>query len=373
MKNTAKKIAIICSISCSLLTITAQTKKENLALINIDSKNMAIDPQTMGSMVRLEIEKLDMYDVKDKYDIQYFMDQNQISMANCYGKTCLTEVGLLLKADKMFTGSVEHIGKTIVITYRILDVKLNSFEKTYVHEFLYLPEELQNMVKLSIAQMFGLSFDKTLMDKLTKPFEFDNTNNNPEIKRLRLDGPRMGITVFTGALNERMMESKKTGGFEAFPAMFQFGYQFEKQYLNEGKIQALFEFIPMITGLDQGYFIPSISVLHGVRSNVNGWEFAFGPTFNLLPTAKGYYDEDGIWQLQSHWSEQPANAAKENPFDVKERLDSRGSYSFHSAFVLAAGRTFKSGKLNMPVNIYVIPGKDGFRFGLSVGFNAKNT
>ena len=272
----------------------------------------------------------------------------------------------------MFTGSTEHIGKTIVITYRILDVKSNSFERTYVHEFLYLPEELQNMVKLSIAEMFNLPFDKTLMNKLSKPFEFDNTNNNPEVKRLRLDGPRMGVTAFTGALNQRMMESKKTGGFDVFPVMFQFGYQFEKQYLNEGKVQALFEFIPMITGLDQGYFIPSATILHGIRSNVSGWEFAFGPTFNLLPTAKGYYDENGTWQLQNYWTDHAGNAGKDNPYEVKERLDSRGYYGLHSAFVIAAGRTFKSGKLNMPVNIYFIPGREGFRVGLSVGFNAKN-
>ena len=198
-------------------------------------------------MVRIEIEKLDSFDVIDKYDIQYFLEQNKLSMANCYGKTCLTEMGLLLKTEKMFTGSVERFGKTIIITYRLLDVKTNSFERTYVHEFLNIPEEIQNMVKLSVSQMFLLPFDANLMNKLSKPFEFDNTNNNPEVKRLRLDGPRMGITSYSGALRERMMESKKNGGFGVFPVMFQFGYQFEKQYLNEGKIQALFEFIPMIT------------------------------------------------------------------------------------------------------------------------------
>ena len=35
------------------------------------------------------------------------------------------------------------------------------------------------------------------------------------------------------------------------------------------------------------------------------------------------------------------------------------------------GKTFKSGKLNIPVNVYVIPSKDGIRMGASFGFNAK--
>lgn len=371
MKTTHSKLLLICII-LNWYSLIGQSDKPNLALLNIDSKSINMDPERMGNLVRVELEKLNLYDVKDKYDIQYFMEHNNMTMTNCYGKTCLTEVGSLLKCDKMFSGSVEHIGKNLTLTYRILDVKTSSFEKTYVHEFLYLPEEIQNMVKLSIAEMFQLPFDKNLMNKLSKPYEFDNTNNNPEINRLRLDGPRMGFTSYSGELHKRMTDSKKDGGFEAFPAMFQFGYQFEKQYLNEGKVQALFEFVPMITGLDQGYFIPSVSIMHGVRSNVNGWEFAFGPTFNLLPVARGYYDEYRNWQLETHWNEQPGNVGKENPFEIVNRIDSRGSYRFRSAFVLAAGRTFKSGKLNIPINAFVIPGRDGWRFGISLGFNAKN-
>jgi hypothetical protein len=372
MKTQLIKIMATCLVTCSAFISKAQTSKTSLTLLNIDSKTIGIEPKNMGNMVRLEIEKLNKYDVKDKYDVQYFLEQNKLDMVSCYGKTCLTEMGTLLKSDKMFTGSVERIGKIIVITYRILDVGTSSFEKTYVHEFLNISEEIQNMVKLSVAQMFDVPFDKNLMDKLSKPYEFANTNNNPEVARLRLDGPRMGFTTYSGQLRDRMMESKKSGGFDVFPVMFQFGYQFEKQYLNEGKIQALFEFIPMITGLDQGYFIPSATILHGVRSNISGWEFAFGPTFNVVPTANGYYDANGLWQKKNHWGEQPENTGIENPFEITERLDSRGDYQLKTAFVLAAGRTFKSGKLNIPVNVYVIPGKEGWRFGLSVGFNARN-
>jgi hypothetical protein len=156
------------------------------------------------------------------------------------------------------------------------------------------------MIKVSINEMFGKPNEQNIVDKLTKQFEFDNTTNNPDVDRLRLDGPRMGFVSYTGKLQSRIMETKNSGGFDAFPAMFQFGYQFEKQYLNEGKVQALFEFLPMITGLDQGYFIPSMTIMHGVRSNVNGWEFAFGPTINLVPKSKGYYDASNNWQLQEY-------------------------------------------------------------------------
>ncbi|MCE3228277.1 MAG: hypothetical protein K0S32_2828 [Bacteroidetes bacterium] len=368
-----KSIATLSLISMGLM-LNAQSvvKKQNLTVLNIDAKNVGADAVTMGNMVRIELEKLDTFAVMDRYDVQYLVEKNKISVANCYGQTCLTEVGQIIGAEKMFGGTIEQMGKTIMVTYRLIDVKEKRIEKTYVHEFLNLPEEIQNIVKLSIAEMFGRKYDNALMDKLSKKYEFDNSNNNPNQERLRLDGPRMGFVSYTGGLYDRIQEGKNSGGFDAFPAMFQFGYQFEKQYLNEGKVQALFEFVPMITGLDQGYFIPSATLLHGIRSNINGWEFAFGPTFNLMPFAYGYYDESGNWNLNSDWNKSPENAGITNPHETTKRLDSRGVYELRSSFVLAAGRTFRSGKLNIPVNAFVIPGKDGWRFGLSFGFNSKN-
>jgi hypothetical protein len=182
----------------------------------------------------------------------------------------------------------------------------------------------------------------------------------------------MGFVTYTGSLQSRIMESKSTGGFDAFPAMFQFGYQFEKQYLNEGRVQALFEFIPMVTGLDQGYFIPSLTIMHGVRLNTNGWEFAFGPTFSLAQKAEGFYTADNKWQTVKEWKNDTATANEVIPYPTTTRLDSRGIPTLQTAFIFAVGRTFKSGKLNIPINAFFIPGKEGWRMGASFGFNAKN-
>jgi hypothetical protein len=272
----------------------------------------------------------------------------------------------------MMSGSVERYGKSIVVTLRLIDVASKSIEKTYVKEFLNLPEEIQGIIHIAVRELFNLPNDPFLVSKLSERFEFDNAINNPNKERLRLDGPRLGTVMYTGETQMRLQEGKGSGGFDAVPVMFQFGYQFEKQYLNEGKLQALFEFIPMITGVDQGYFIPSFTILHGLRSNVNGWEFALGPTLNLITSANGYYDQNNQWQLEDNWKKNPANANVSNPFEIQQRMDSRGEYMVHTGFVFAVGRTFRSGKLNIPLNAFVIPSKHGTRFGLSFGFNAKN-
>jgi len=52
-------------------------------------------------------------------------------------------------------------------------------------------------------------------------------------------------------------------------------------------------------------------------------------------------------------------------------MDSRGKITYHTGFVFAAGKSFKSGKMNIPVNAFVIPSNNGIRFGLTFGYNAR--
>ncbi|MBK6985631.1 MAG: hypothetical protein IPH32_13135 [Bacteroidetes bacterium] len=375
MKTTFKSIVLFgaaCLYINSSVAQDVKKEKQTLTILSIDINGLKSDPQQMGNLVRTELEKLDTFEVMDRYDVAYMVEKNKLSINNCYGKLCLTEIGETIHADKMLSGSIELYPKSIIYTLRLIDVKTKSIEKTTVMEFLNLPEELQAFTNVTVRTMFNKSVDQNLLAKLTQRNGFDNALNNPKKDRLRLDGPRLGFVTFTGNTANILQADKSVGGFEAFPMMFQFGYQFEKQYLNEGKVQALFEFVPMITGVDQGYFILGFSLLHGLRSNINGWEFALGPTINLSPKSRGYYDTTNTWRREQEWTNNPENEGVKNPFTVKERLDSRGDYAIQTGFVLAFGRTFKSGKLNLPVNIYVIPSKDGFRIGASLEFNAKN-
>jgi hypothetical protein len=343
-----------------------KSNRKSLTVLNVDSKGMALDPVQMGNLVRIELEKLDTFEVMDRYDVAYVVEKNKLNIGNCYGKICLVEVGTEIHSDKMFTGSVELYGETIIMTMRLIDVKTAVIEKTQVNEFLNLPKDLQAMIRLSVRQMFGLKIDQTMISYLSKKNNFESATNNPNKERVNLSGPRSGCTLFTGKTADILRAPAKDGGFNAFPLMFQFGYQFEAQYLNEGNYQALFEFLPTVTGFDKNIFIPSLTIMNGFRDNKSGWEIAFGPTFSLVSVADGYYD-NGVWHLNSDWT----SADIKNPNASDTRLDSRGTLTGRAAFILAVGKTIKSGKLNIPINLYVIPGRDGWRAGLSLGFNAK--
>ena len=138
---------------------------------------------------------------------------------------------------------------------------------------------------------------------------------------VHLDGPRLGITVLTGGVIDKARESLP----DLNPFLTQFGWQFESRLFRlPNGTSAVAEFVPLIGGLEQGKFLPSISGILGVRGP-KGFEFGLGPNVTPLGTS----------------------------------------------IVLAVGTSFRSNGINFPVNVAVVPGNGGVRISLLVGFNAR--
>lgn len=190
--------------------------------------------------------------------------------------------------------------------------------------------------------------------------------------RLKLSGPRMGIVFFTGNIATRIKDPASRGGLNAKPVMSQFGYQFETAYISNEKVQVLFEFVPNVTGLDQGKFIPTMSILNGVRLNQSGWELIAGPIVYFTKRAEGLFDplDNNNWTLLSTW--RALHLGQPDPDNVVKSLDTRGDFSITTSFLFAIGKNFRAGNINFPVNIFAIPHQEGFRYGISVGFNKQN-
>lgn len=340
----------------------AQNNMPSIAILDIDNTNAELSPDQLASLARIEITKLGTFEVIDPYDIEYLFKTNEFDATGCYGKICLIEAGKILGVDKVLSGSVETFEQHVVITLRQVDVASEKIEKAHAMEFLKIDQQLFQMLEITVQQMYGMEVNQVVLTKLTKADDFESTVNIPDADILNLSGPRMGLTFITGEAGKVQRLPEDEGGYNSLPLMSQFGYQFEYKYLNSGNVQALFEFIPMITGLDQGRVIPNLTVLSGIRSNKNGFEFAFGPNIYMTQVAEGFYNDEGIFIT---------NLSDFNPDQQKleKRIDSRGSYKVGSGIVIAVGKTFRSGKLNIPVNGFYIPGKGTQRFGISFGFN----
>jgi hypothetical protein len=138
---------------------------------------------------------------------------------------------------------------------------------------------------------------------------------------VNLEGPRVGMTVLSDSVREKLSSS----GREVGPAITQFGWQKEKRFLSSPDgFTGVTEFVALVGGMEQGIFIPSFNWMVGVRTK-EGVEFAAGP--NLTPWGTG--------------------------------------------MAAAAGVTFKAGNLNIPLNFAAVRSRSGVRVSVLAGFNAR--
>jgi hypothetical protein len=154
-----------------------------------------------------------------------------------------------------------------------------------------------------------------------------NPQNNQQVpprpkKEINLSGPRFGLTMLSPG-NVAALAEKEI--FLQRSTVTQFGWQFEKRlYTNDDGLSALTEFVPLISGLEQGVTLPSLNWLVGIRT-ATGTEFGIGP--NITPVGVG--------------------------------------------LVVAAGVTVRSGALNIPLNVAVASSKSGMRVSIMTGFNIR--
>jgi len=341
-------------------TLHAQEAAElkSIAVVSIDTKGLTLGNLSMGNLVRIELEKLKMFEVLDKYDAAKVMEKNDVSPENCFGRNQLVEVGKIIGADYMLSGSAEVFGEKFIMILRLINVKEARIEKSSVMEYVNQEEDIQMMVRLSVNDLLGIPNDTELLDVLVnidKPITSDKTT-------LTLNGPRFGMSLFTGEIAKRMKAPTEQGGYNSVAYSSLFGYQHELQYVSKGSFQALFEFIGAVNGIETNHATFSLTVLNGLRWE--GWEVGFGPVFRFAKMAEGYYDANGNWVLAS---EIPEGIVQE----TFENIDSRGDTKLSTGLIFAVGKSFKIGYLNLPVNFYYSPSStlEASTFGIIAGFN----
>ena len=369
-----KTIKLIFALFALILTQSVQA--QTVAVAPIKTFKVYAHSSTVSKMVRMELIKLEKHNVLDQFDMYEVEDMEKYD--SCFAQNCLIEYGEKLGTDYIISGSVDKIGAKIIISLKMIDVKGKKVQKTVSQEFMDKEDELQRMIGIAVAKLNGVESDADLV----KSLQFNNemiTSNN--VGRVNNSGPRMGLAYAHGRIGEFMTRPESQGGMDMNPIVSNLGYQFEAQYVGTENFSALFEFIPSLAGLEQGKFIPSFSVMNGFRFGQAGWEFAFGPTFGVSKKSTGFFDHEGIYDGDNYgkyWSrsdlqqagfESSTSAIEENGYTYSSHLDARGDLKLSTRWLMAFGRTFKSGSLNIPVNVYYSSIKKGGMLGLSVGFN----
>lgn len=369
--KTLKNITLVLIMFVANMSI-AQT----IAVGTIQTSNVYAHSTTATKLLRMELIKLNKYQLFDEFDLNEIENADQFH--DCFSRVCLIEYGQTIGSDFVISGSIDKISGKIIISLKLIDVKSEKVAKTITEQFDDNESELQRMIRISTQKLHGIEPDAELYKQLQFKNELITSNN---VGKINNSGPRMGVAYAHGTIAEFLTRSEGRGGMEMAPVFSNIGYQFEAQYVGTENFSALFEFIPSLNGLEQGKFIPSFAFMNGFRFGSAGWEFAFGPTFGLTRKSEGFFDHDGIYDGHNYgqfWSRSDLSssgfdnsdaAIEENGYMYSSILDSRGDWKFSTRWVMAVGRTFKSGALNIPVNIFYSSVKGGGMLGLSAGFN----
>lgn len=374
-KMITKVLNFVCIITSSIMFTQSMAQdqyrpqqKASVAVLNIDTRGIVQDASAMSYITRIELEKTGVYNVIDRYEVAESVKKRGLKLDSCFSKTCVVDAGKVINADKVITGSVERFNEKIIVTLRLVDIASGNIEYANTTEYLNLQPEIQRMIEVSVKKLLNIEPDPNMVNLLVN---YETPVSSPKTQ-LRLNGPRMGLAYVMGESGQIMREGKRTGGFDMYPLVYQFGYQQEIQYLSAGDFQALFEFIGMIGGLEASHFIPSLAVMNGFRGSKTGWEFGFGPLFTIDKLAYGFYDTEELIDNEKSWHLEKDKRSIKNgyfPYQISQRMDSRGDAQLRTSMIFAAGKTFKSGYLNIPVNLYFVPRKTGSVAGVSFGFN----
>ena len=152
---------------------------------------------------------------------------------------------------------------------------------------------------------------------------FNDVPDNSVVNQM--SGPRFGFTYVSEGSSAQFLNRvhemdslqyhAEFGGGLPFTYTTQYGWQWESRFADTGgPVVGLVEWVALIGGMEKGLFLPSFSSLVGVRSQ-KGFEFATGPNLSA----------SGL------------------------------------AFVFAMGYNYTKGDLNLPINIALVPSKQGPR------------
>ena len=368
-------------ITACLIGMMSQAQTETMPTIAVANPNvngLTLKSESVAKMMRLETVKLNKYKVYDEYDMADVMKAKEEFRTNCYGQNCLIKLGTELNVDYIMCGSLDGLGNKIALTIKIVDVKNQTLYKSAVKEFDNQETEIQRMLEIVLFELHGFTVDKVIADRLTFKNEPITSNN---IGKINNSGPRIGGAALVGSLEEFATRPSSQGGLDIAPFVSMIGYQFEGQYVGTENFSALVEGIVNVSGLEQGKFLPSFTLMNGFRFGKSGWEFAFGPRLSVKHTSKGFFDEynqystNGQYFSESDWNQFSLNnpVTLDTRYTFEENLDMRGSTKLSTSFVIAFGRTFQAGSLNVPVNIFYTSQKGGGFAGINVGFNVQKS
>lgn len=151
---------IIFTLTGSFITTDLYSaEKIRVAILDLEGKNIPKSTAgTVSEMITTEMVNIGSFQVVERNQLAGILKEQGLQQTGCTDQSCAVEIGKLLSARKMLTGSVSKIGDTIVINIRMVDVQKGIVELAAMEQASTdsdLPSAVKKIVK-KIAKQAGI-------------------------------------------------------------------------------------------------------------------------------------------------------------------------------------------------------------------------
>ena len=119
-----KKISYIILSLITIYTINAQDNRPSVAVLDFDAKGIAsYEAETLTERLRSEIATTNAVRLTDRKLLEKILEEQGLQQSGCTTDECTAEVGQLLGAQFMISGSIGKLGDSYTVDAKMVILK----------------------------------------------------------------------------------------------------------------------------------------------------------------------------------------------------------------------------------------------------------
>jgi len=140
-----------------------ETHVPRIAVLDLTSRDVSESELLMLSeRLRVELVSAGGFQVLERERVESILKEQGFQMSPCSATECAIEVGQLIGADKMVSGSVGRVGSQYSIIIRLINVETGAIERTAVKDCRCQIEDLMmTTVRQAAGELAGSQSDTT--------------------------------------------------------------------------------------------------------------------------------------------------------------------------------------------------------------------
>tara|TARA_Y100001980_G_C14530670_1_gene306617 strand:- start:154 stop:1566 length:1413 start_codon:yes stop_codon:yes gene_type:complete len=149
--------------------LLSQNNSPSVAVLDFEAKGIPVyEAETLTERLRSEIQKTNAFRITDRKLLDKILSEQALQQSGCTTDECSAEIGQLLGAQYMISGSIGKLGSTYTVESKLVSVSTGAAERTESISFKGPIDELLIEMEILAWEISGLSPPQSLLAKRSK-------------------------------------------------------------------------------------------------------------------------------------------------------------------------------------------------------------